>query len=135
MKFSRVSTFLFGLIASITGVGTLYISLLQPSPSLTAYVHDGIFYVPAQYTRQEKEIEQLTNSFHIRSSLNEYEEYLSYSQKKNIADMLSDSIEKAKKPFFPEVCINIVRWCIFMSITTVMLLQRMYTLNYLKKPC
>ncbi|EHH2418070.1 hypothetical protein J7X41_000678 [Vibrio parahaemolyticus] len=102
MKFSRVSTFLFGLIACITGVGTLYISLLQPSPSLAGYVHEGIFYVPEQYMRQEKEIEQLTNSYHIRSSLNEYEEDLSYSQKKNIADMLSDSIEKAKKPFFSE---------------------------------
>ncbi|EGR1452310.1 hypothetical protein O1D40_003511 [Vibrio cholerae] len=99
MKFGQTSTFLFGLIASITGIGTLYISLLQPSPTLTAYISYGIFYVPQQYQKQVKEINDLAKSYDIYNKLGDYDKELSYDQKKSISIQLSESITKVKKPY------------------------------------
>ncbi len=100
MKFSKTSTFLFGLIASVTSIGTLYISLLQPSPTLTAYVSDGIFYVPKQYDEQIEDIAELTNSFGMQAQIEKLDEDLSYSSRVAISDGLSDSIEQLIRPYF-----------------------------------
>ena len=84
MKAEKTSAIIFGLIASVTAVAGLLITLSNPSPHLSAEVSKYISYVPPQYKELMRNSRNLANSETLSALINKAIPEAGFEQKSEL---------------------------------------------------